>query len=411
MLGLGLSLPALAVRRPSGEAAFTPASLFAAGEQGVWYDPSDLSTMFQDTDGTTPVTAAGQPVGLLLDKSRGLVLGPELVTNGTFDTDTTGWILSGGTASFSGGIVTLTNVTSRATISQGFSTTPGRTYKFSFGSISNGNSGPNAARIRVVATDSYSGTILLDVNQGSSNSSLFFTATGSTTFLYLANNTTTAGNFVEFGGAISVRELPGNHATQATAAGRPILRQLAGGEYYLEFDGIDDSLVTGTITPGVDKAQVFAGVRKLSDAAVSIAAELTSVSITNGALSLFAGSVNTNRRWAWSTSMGQSFIGTADQPAPATVVISSIMDRAETTTTNIIKPRINGAPATLSEVVDANPTGNFANDVINIGARDQASLFLNGHIYSLIVRFGSNLDTPTIENVESFVANKTGVTL
>ena len=35
----------------------------------AWYDPSDLSTMFQDAAGTTPVTAAGQPVGLILDKS------------------------------------------------------------------------------------------------------------------------------------------------------------------------------------------------------------------------------------------------------------------------------------------------------------------------------------------------------
>ena len=45
------------------------ASLFASGEQGVWYDPSDFSTMFQDAAGTTPVTAVGQPVGRILDKS------------------------------------------------------------------------------------------------------------------------------------------------------------------------------------------------------------------------------------------------------------------------------------------------------------------------------------------------------
>jgi hypothetical protein len=47
----------------------SPLALFAAGEQGVWYDPSDLSTLFQDSAGTTPVTAAGQPVGRMLDKS------------------------------------------------------------------------------------------------------------------------------------------------------------------------------------------------------------------------------------------------------------------------------------------------------------------------------------------------------
>ena len=44
-------------------------SIFATGEQGFFYDPNDLSTMFQDAAGTVPVTAAGQPVGLMLDKS------------------------------------------------------------------------------------------------------------------------------------------------------------------------------------------------------------------------------------------------------------------------------------------------------------------------------------------------------
>lgn len=43
--------------------------LFANGEQGFFYDPSDMGTMFQDSAGTIPVTAAGQPVGLIRDKS------------------------------------------------------------------------------------------------------------------------------------------------------------------------------------------------------------------------------------------------------------------------------------------------------------------------------------------------------
>ena len=36
---------------------------------GAWFDPSDLSTLFQDAAGTTPVTALEQPVGRWLDKS------------------------------------------------------------------------------------------------------------------------------------------------------------------------------------------------------------------------------------------------------------------------------------------------------------------------------------------------------
>ena len=50
-------------------APFSPGDLFANGEQGAWYDPSDLNTLFQDAAGTIPVTADGDPVGLMLDKS------------------------------------------------------------------------------------------------------------------------------------------------------------------------------------------------------------------------------------------------------------------------------------------------------------------------------------------------------
>jgi hypothetical protein len=48
---------------------FSPLSLFAASEPGLWCDFGDLSTLFQDTAGTTPVTAAGQSVARINDKS------------------------------------------------------------------------------------------------------------------------------------------------------------------------------------------------------------------------------------------------------------------------------------------------------------------------------------------------------
>ena len=71
-IGIDLSLAGLA-RRPAGGGggvpnAFTPAALFAGGSKGIWYDPSDLSSMFQDSSGTVPA-AAGAPVALLRDKS------------------------------------------------------------------------------------------------------------------------------------------------------------------------------------------------------------------------------------------------------------------------------------------------------------------------------------------------------
>jgi len=46
-----------------------PSLMFAASERGGWWDPSDFSTLWQDTAGTVAVTAAGQSVALMQDKS------------------------------------------------------------------------------------------------------------------------------------------------------------------------------------------------------------------------------------------------------------------------------------------------------------------------------------------------------
>lgn len=43
--------------------------LFALGEKGFWFLPDDLSTLFQDSAGTIPVTSVGQSVGRINDKS------------------------------------------------------------------------------------------------------------------------------------------------------------------------------------------------------------------------------------------------------------------------------------------------------------------------------------------------------
>jgi hypothetical protein len=57
-LGLGIGMSRV----------FDPATLFANGEVGVWYDPSDLSTVWQDAARTIP-GAVGEVVGCIDDKS------------------------------------------------------------------------------------------------------------------------------------------------------------------------------------------------------------------------------------------------------------------------------------------------------------------------------------------------------
>lgn len=196
------------------------AALFAAGEQGIWLDPSDLTTMFQDAAGTTPVTAVEQPVGLLLDKSKGLVLGSELVTNGTFDSSTANWT--------AGTNITLSVDSQRLKVvyggsaSQGASQTVtgltvGKTYILKVTFIQ-GNVPTNFFYI-----EGFAGL----AGQGGFNTS------GDYTFYFTANTTTssltirTAGtwqvNDYFFLDNISVKELAGNHATQATSTSRPTL--------------------------------------------------------------------------------------------------------------------------------------------------------------------------------------------
>jgi len=66
LLKFGLMLGGKGQHKPY---IFTPADLFFLGEKGAYYSPSDISTLFQDEAGTVPVTADGEPVGLMLDKS------------------------------------------------------------------------------------------------------------------------------------------------------------------------------------------------------------------------------------------------------------------------------------------------------------------------------------------------------
>lgn len=65
----GFDRPSFEFRTFGFGANFDPLDLFSGGKQGVWYDPSDKSTLFQDVEGTVPVTKDGDPVALMKDKS------------------------------------------------------------------------------------------------------------------------------------------------------------------------------------------------------------------------------------------------------------------------------------------------------------------------------------------------------
>jgi hypothetical protein len=180
---------------------------------------------------------------------------------------------------------------------------------------------------------------------------------------------------------------------------------------YLYFDGADDAMATSTITPGIDKAQVFAGVRKLSDAVGSIVGGNGNTAVQFEILST-----------GWSTpasKYGAAFytnaLSIADTAAnfapPRTDVLAWRLDTAGAANTDRLKLNVNAAPQTLNMPLPVTATANFTALPLYINARSGTSLFFQGHLYSLVVRFGANLDATVISSTETFVAGKTGVTL
>lgn len=260
-----------------GGGGFQPSTLFATGEQGLWLDPSDLTTMFQDDAGTTPVTAAGQVVGLIRDKS--------------------------------------------------------------------GND---------------------------------------------------------------------NHATQATAASKPILRN-TGALWWLEFDGVDDFLVTANINlTATDKASFWVGATKSSDATTGMIIETSvSASANDGAFYL------TGPQGNGTSSYGVVLRGTTETgsslttfTAPITNVISVNYDIAQPGRATEILPRVNGLVPTRGNIgaaADAG-SGNLGNHPLYVGRRGGTLFPFNGLIYGVIIR-GSRSDALTISGGEGYMASKSGVVL
>lgn len=174
---------------------------------------------------------------------------------------------------------------------------------------------------------------------------------------------------------------------------------------YISFDGTDDSMVTGTITPSIDKAQVFAGVRKLSDAVAILAEFSPTVNSNIGSFLFISGTNNVTGFELTSRGTAVPSLGTTGRfavSAPITVVATGIGDISAP----LARMRVNGVTGT--DGTSTQGTGNYLAYPLYIGRRGGTSNPFNGRIYSLIVRFGANLTTGQITSTESWVNSKTG---
>jgi hypothetical protein len=201
----------------------------------------------------------------------------------------------------------------------------------------------------------------------------------------------------------------GNHATQATLAARPIYRIDAGGRPYLEFDGTDDSLATSAINfTATDKMSVFAGVRKLSDAAGASLVELSAAVVSNaGSFQMSAPAVAAANYMFRSRGDGTQRDASDTDPAFAAPVTNVVTGSADISGDSVLL-RVNGTQQAVSALDQG--AGNYGNYPLYIGRRGGTSQPFNGWLYGLIVR-GAASSAAQIANTERWLNRKTGVVL
>lgn len=552
--------------------SFSPAALFTSGEQGIWLDPSDFSTMFQDLAGQSPVTAAGQSVAIALDKSKGTSRGPELRQNGSAGSQGTVTPATYNTATGQG-TFSRVDVANQSYVSwSGLANT--------IHLVDVENNGSFAFSVRT----SNGSTVVAVVNPGQRLTVLVPVALGN---IDLRGNNGETSSFTVH----SLRVIQGNHATQATAASRPVLgrhpasglRNLANGSadvggaswpntaigggitmtkvgsgtdtdglpyidvraqgtastnvyltafplfqsrcpalvgqtfnasvivrriggsappvgagmfvevaeetapstfianqasyypqneatevllsvsrtvatgnqartgvsmrvdtgltvdvtyrikalqfeigstrtafqfnysstsvtepgqpdcHFLAFDGVDDFLVTGTITPGTDKVQAVVGQRKLSDASVAVVIETGPTSSVNN-FTLHAPRTAGVGNYGFvfrSDTGGANDVNSASHVAPETAVVTGVSDLSG----DLSLIRVNGLEENRKTYDHG--VGSFAGHPLYIGRRAGSANAFNGRIYSLVTRFGPNLTAAQIAQTEAWVNSKT----
>ncbi len=446
-----------AARIPQGVLSSMDALLFSNGERGAWFDPSDMSTLFQDAAGTVPVTAVEQPVGKILDKSgRGnhatqatttkrpvlsarvnLVDGSELWNklNGQDGSSTitaeTVDIPPFVTASSVSKVTRTGVITNFYQYGTGQPLISGAINVRSFfvkpdancATIGLSNSGTDPffasynliTKVLTVGANAGSASV---IDQGNgwfkfSVTEKVASAISSGLFLIISSpiNTGLPAAFLTTGYDTRVadqRIFPYQRVGTSTDYDSNVAKF----PRYLKFDGIDDSLVTGNIDfSNTDKISVFSGVRVLSTATSILAETSASYSGSAGAFELSLGEISSGAATlAFRGPSGTHYMYEGAQTVPRSVVISGSMDGAIAAPGAALVLRTNAANAQssggITEVLSA-----FGNYPLNIGNRGaDPSYGFSGCMFDLVVRGGRS--TPgEVAAAEHLISKKMGVRL
>ncbi|MCC7462914.1 MAG: hypothetical protein IT480_10700 [Gammaproteobacteria bacterium] len=264
-------------------------ALFANNEQGGIWDPSYLPGLYQLHNGM-PVTASGQPVGLILDGRFGYARGPNFAP----DLST---------------VVAINGTTTSVTFSNGVLTAT---------CIQNGVMGIrfNVAYLATrheIKLDVVSSTLPGLSYDVAGQSGQFYGVTGDVVALPLPSSPGTTVNVYRFGAVVGdsfsirhceIRALAGNHLYQATSSARPLYTEAAGLRY-LASDGIDDWIAAAfAIAQPIDR---ISGVEQVTWAQPNVifgSADASDAGIlfqTNGASNIYINSGASLGPHPWAT--------------------------------------------------------------------------------------------------------------
>ena len=356
-LGYQYKLPPKAIRETDLYAELKLTEIFRRPSRtGIWYDPQDLTTLFQDASGTLPVYRPGTglvdpPVGLMLDKSGGGY-------HASQSTTTARPTLSG-----RHNLLTATGTLSTQSV-----TTVAANYTLSF-------SGTGTITLSGRATGTYSaGTHAITCTAGT----LTLTVAGSVTKADLRATNDTVG--------VPAYQRVDSATTYDTAR-FPL---------YLKFDGADDFLQTANVDlTGTSVVTVGTGARSNLNQAAGVIFEMgtNADSFDKHFNSFFTPTQQTVKVSAPPTSV---------MSLQTTLVRKIVGVMGADRSAGTVKLTANGVAATASNTFTTVPFGNLP---LYIGARAGTAYFLNGQIYSLCI-IGAPLSTSEQAVLERYLNSK-----
>jgi hypothetical protein len=223
-----------------------PYDLWASDQTlpGGWFDfsTSGISRSFTTATNTGVSPTDGQTVALAIGSRKadplGAGLGSELIVNGAFASDLSNWTVNNqgtGTTVWSGGAASMSSdggTSNRGRIYQAPATASGKLYRYSY------TAGGTSTLSKNVGTAFLTADILTGaLAQGAAT--YYINALSSQTFCYFipAASAVVGDRTID---DVSLKEIPGVAAKQATSSARPTYRSALGG--YIDFDGLDDVL-------------------------------------------------------------------------------------------------------------------------------------------------------------------------